>query len=177
MEERNSAVGGFGGGQGILKKVIEEDGVKEYVYDDGSSTVVASGWSSIIVSDAKPTPLKIYLSGDWYNPPLYLSQKLESSGYQIPHKWWERKDKFYANPEHFRAAIEECDVYIMELVNAPSYGCYMGAGVALASGKKIFVVCGDMMETSRPRTALLLPFTISETNLFPVLSDYDKNRV
>ena len=120
---------------------------------------------------------KIYLAGDWKEPPLKLAARLEKCGWIIVQKWWEPADRLeaWANRKLLLEKVTEADIFIIDLRSSRAEthafgGCHLGAGIALTLGKRIFAL-------GNKKTSLLADFVLSDdVALLMVLELYKKEQ-
>jgi hypothetical protein len=108
------------------------------------------------------SPLRIFLAGDWHNPPLETAAALKAAGYTFTADWWNQKATYKMNIELLRSEVYQCDAYVLDMrssrFNSHHFGGSMlGLGMAVGFGKEVIVLIPDSAE--KPYTSLVLPYT------------------
>jgi hypothetical protein len=114
---------------------------------------------------------KVFLAGSWTNPPTLTADMLVDSGCRLVTEWWKNTEEHASNVALLSRQIAEADVYVLDM-RSPDFGThhfagsYLGAGIALAAGKRVVVVVPD---EQKGYTSLLPAVTSDDELLRAVL--------
>ena len=108
--------------------------------------------------------MRVYLAGDWFNPPMELCTFLENNGHTVIDKWWIKHDSPLGN---LLDKVNLCEAFVFDMRTErfgkhPLGGSHVGAGMAIALGKKIVVLSNQTMG-DKPRklyTSVLKDFHV-----------------
>jgi hypothetical protein len=89
---------------------------------------------------------------------------LAANGCELVTEWWKNKEAHASNVALLSKQIAQADVYVLDM-RSPDFGThhfagsYLGAGIALAAGKRVVVV---VPEEQKGYTSLLPAVTSDE---------------
>jgi hypothetical protein len=116
------------------------------------------------VADAQapaPAPTKVYLAGDWNEPPVALAARMKAHGYEFVSEWWDNKATHTMNVPLLTQEISSADLFVLDMRSTrfnthPMAGSHIGVGVALALQKRVVVLLP--VDATKPYTSLVLPY-------------------